>query len=355
MRTSFYACILAISLSLVSDRLIQADVSSWFQNINPWHSPLKDYQKHIDGIKYAMDSIQIESVSFPVQKDAKSQETFTRKGFLALRPHALGTVVVCHGYTQTKHDSFFFRTFFPHFNVLAFDFRAHGDLIDGQYSTIGRDEMFDVKGAVEFVKGHPELQDKPVIGFGFSMGAVSLLQAQSHFKNLFDLMVMDSPFDSSSDCMGRGIDKLLTVHIFGQRYKLPGKKLLMKALYSPYLRLIVKRFFARVTGINPHLVPTKFVPVIPLEYAHEIKIPCMFITCENDKSVTADRVLRLYDAVKSPYKRLWITHGPKHCGSCLAHPELYSYKVNRFIKTALDESWSQPAKIRDDRVSIQVV
>lgn len=348
---SFYACILIISLHVVFPESVQA-YGYPFQLSKSSKDPFRAYKNHIDGIKDYMDTFKVETVSFPVQKDANTQDTFIRKGFLTLRPNALGTVVICHGYTQSKHEAFFFRTLFPHFHVLAFDFRAHGDLVEGQHSTIGRDEMFDVKGAVEFVKSHPELQDKPIIGFGFSMGAVSLLQAQSHFKNLFDLMIMDSPFDSSSDCMGRSMDKLLTVHIFGQRYKLPGKKLFMKALYNPQLRPIIKWFFAWASGMNPNAVKTKFVPVIPLDHAYEITVPCMFITCENDKSVSVDRVRRLYDAVKASYKRLWITGGPKHCGSCLAHPELYSYKVNRFIKNALANSWVDGAKIRDDRVSI---
>lgn len=324
-----------------------------FQMVDAKHDPFEAYKNHIDGIKDYMDTFQVETVSFPVQKDAKSQETLTRKGFLALRPNALGTVVICHGYTQSKHEAFFFRTLFPHFHVLAFDFRAHGELTAGQYSTIGRDEMFDVKGAVDWVRTHPELADKPIIGFGFSMGAVSLLQAQSHFKNLFDLMILDSPFDSSSDCMSRSIDRMLTIKFLGQKYKLPGKWLFMKALYNPQLRPMVKMFFAWASGMNPYMVPTRFVPVIPLDHAHEIKIPCLFVSCENDKSVSVDRVRRLYETIESAYKRLWITRGPKHCGSCLAQPELYSYKVNRFIKNALDGSWSQAAKIRDDRISIQ--
>lgn len=351
MRTFFYACIAIISLTVISDVQLYAHGYP-FQLFKSNKDPFKAYKDHIDGIKDYMDTFKVETVSFPVQKDAHSRDTFIRKGFLTLRPNALGTVVICHGYTHSKHEAFFFRTLFPHFHVLAFDFRAHGDLIEGQQSTIGRDEMFDVKGAVDFVKSHPELQGKPVIGFGFSMGAVSLLQAQSHFQDLFDLMIMDSPFDSSSDCMGRSIDKILTVRLFGQRYKLPGKWLFMKALYNPYCRPMIKQFFAWASGMNPNAVPTKFVPVIPLDHAYDIKIPCMFITCENDKSVTVDRVRRLYDAVSAPYKRLWITSGPSHCGSCLAQPELYSYKVNRFIKNALDASWDEAAKIRDDRVSI---
>jgi pimeloyl-ACP methyl ester carboxylesterase len=317
--------------------------------------PFDAYKKHVDGIRDYMNALQIEPVSFPVAQDASSGVTFIRKGLLIVRPNALGTVIICHGYTHSKHEASFFRTLFPHFNVLAFDFRAHGELTDGQFSTIGRDEMYDVKGAVDFVKTHPTLAGKPIIGFGFSMGAVSLLQAQGHFKDLFDLLILDSPFDSSSDCMGRCIDKMLTYKLFGKKYTLPGRKLILKSLYNQRLRPIVKVFFRWATGMSTNVARTKFVPVIPIEKAREITVPCFFVSCENDNKVTVDCVRRLYDEVSSPYKRQWVTQGMKHCGSCLAQPELYAYKLNKFIKTALDDSWTEPAKIRDDRVIIQTL
>lgn len=316
--------------------------------------PLKAFEQSVEHSKQALSGFKVEPVSFEVAKNAHSDEKFIRKGFLALRPAAVGTVIICHGYTQSKLESFFLKTMLPHFNVLAFDFRAHGDLIDEkQFSTIGRDEIFDVEGAVAFVKSHPELQGKPIFGFGFSMGAVALLQAQAEFGNLFDALILDSPFDSSTDCMSRSIDRILSYTIFGRTYRLPGKKLLMKAMYNDRMRPFVKALFQKASGMNPNKISTKFVQVAPIEQADKVTIPCMFISCENDKSVLVDCVRRLYDTVHSSFKRLWITQGPKHCGSCLAQPEQYSHKVNKFLKKVLDRRFDRPEKIRDDRVTIQ--
>ena len=314
------------------------------------------YQAYIKASKQALDEFHTEAVTFPVQQNGDSLDVFIRKGFLAVRPDALGTVIICHGYTHSKHEAFFFKMLFSHFNVLAFDFRGHGELIEkGQYSTIGRDEVYDVRGAVQFVQSLPACQGKPMIGFGFSMGAVSLLQAEATFGNLFDMLILDSPFDSSSDCMARNFEKMLTYTLFGKQHQLPGKALMMKILYNEKMRPLVKKFFHWASGMDPYKVPTKFVPVIPITNAAKITIPTFFISCEQDKSVQVNSVQRLYESVSSPFKRLWITQGVKHCGSCLSQPEKYAYKVNKFINSVLNKDFKVPAKIRDDRVTVQAV
>lgn len=335
--------ILAFFGQIVSDELL-----------DNFQTSIDAYRQYLSVSKQALNGLEIQTVSFPVKKDATTQATFERKGFLALRPDALGTVIICHGYTQSKDEAFFLKILFSHFNVLAFDFRAHGEMIEkGQFSTIGRDEVFDVVGAVQFVKSLPSSVGKPIIGFGFSMGAVSLLQAQAQYQYLFDLLILDSPFDSSSACMERNIDRMLTFHFLGKDRKFPGKAVIMKMLYNEKMSPVVKKFFRWASGMNPYLIPTKFVPVIPIENATNITVPCFFISCECDKSVHVDSVMRLYDAVQSSFKRLWITKGLKHCGSCLAQPELYTYKVNKFIHAVLKKDFRVSEKIRDDRVVIQ--
>ncbi len=306
-------------------------------------------QDHVEKMKESLQSFTLEPIEFPVQKSKTDTTNFIRKGILAIRPEAIATVIVCHGFTQSKTETAFFRTFFPRCNVIAFDFRAHGELIDGQYSTIGNDEMYDVKGAVDFVKAHPELQNKPIVGFGFSMGAVTLIQAQAEFSNLFDAIIMDSPFDSSSDCMAACLDKMLTVKLFGQKYRIPGRNVMLKCFYCQRLQPIMRKVFCYVVGFKDLSARTQFQPVLPIDNAPKITIPCFFITCENDKKVPVNCVQRLYNSVSSCYKRLWISHGARHCASCLESPELYAYRVNKFIKNALNKSWKEAEKIHDDR------
>lgn len=342
MRRIQKACFYSL-LFVSGSSILDASFLSMYQGVQ------SSLEQDVENMRQSLHGFTLDAIQFPVQQSKQNSDTFIRKGFLIQRPQALGTIVVCHGFTQSKHETAFFRTFFPHFNIMVFDFRAHGDLTDGQYSTIGRDEIYDVKGAVDFVKSHPKLQNKPIIGFGFSMGAVSLLQAQAEFPDLFNAIIMDSPFDSSSDCMAACIDAMLTVKFFGQKYRLPGRKVMMKCLYCQRLQPFVRQVFRYATGFKNFTSQTKFVPVLPIENAPKVTIPCFFITCENDKKVPVTCVRRLYNHVAAPYKRLWITKGIRHCGSCLESPELYVYRINKFIKNVLDNSWTESAKIHDDR------
>lgn len=313
------------------------------------------YADQIKNIKKHMQVLKVDHISFESKENELSDRMFTRKGFLMTRPQALGTVIFCHGYTHSKHESFFFKTFFPNFNALAFDFRAHGELTEGQHSTVGADEIYDVFAAVNFVKNHPELKDKPIIGFGFSMGAVSLLRAQSRWQNLFDMLILDSPFDSGYECMGQALDNLMNIKIFGRMYHIPGKDLIMRSLYSERLSPFIKYLFKLVTGFNPNQTPTKFVHVAPIESASRIKIPCLFFACVKDNKVPVDAVRRLYQAVDSPFKRMWITQGIKHCSAYLTNPEVYWYKMNKFVKKVLENDMKVREKIVDERLSISVL
>lgn len=313
------------------------------------------YANQVKSVKKHMDQLRIEQISFESKENEVSGKTLKRNALLAKRPNALGTVIYCHGYTSSKNESFFFKTFLPNFNALAFDFRAHGDLVQGQYSTIGADEIYDVQAAVDFVKNHPELKGKPIIGFGFSMGAVSLLRAQGRWQNLFDMLILDSPFDSGQECMSQGLDKMMTFKFLGRQRRLPGKNLVMKSLYNPYLSPMVKKVFKWVTGFDPNEVPTKFVPVASIESAPHVKIPCLFFACARDNKVPVDAVRRVYDSVDSPFKRMWITHGFKHCSSFISNPELYWYKINSFVRKVLDNEMQEKEKIVDDRVTISVI
>ena len=321
---------------------------------NAWGADMS-YANQVKSVKKHMNQVSVEQVSIESKENEVSGKFFKRNALLAKRPNALGTVIYCHGYTSSKHESFFFKTFLPHFNALAFDFRAHGELTQGQKSTIGADEIYDVQAAVEYVKNHPDLQGKPIIGFGFSMGAVSLLRAQGRWQNLFDALILDSPFDSGQDCMSQGLDKMMEFKFLGKKYHIPGKNLIMKSLYNPYLSPMVKQIFKWVTGFNPNEIPTKFVPVAPIDSAPNIKVPCLFFACVKDNKVPVDAVRRIYQAVNSPFKRMWITHGFKHCSSFISNPELYWYKINSFVRKVLDNEMTEKEKIVDDRVTISVI
>lgn len=285
---------------------------------------------NLPAIKDQIKNIKLEEIVFDVFADQKKESMLQRRGIILRKAHALGTVVICHGYLGCKRDAISLKHLFPLYNVVTFDFRAHGDDREGQFSTIGRDEALDVIGAVSVVKADPDMKDKPVIAYGFSMGAVSAIQAQAMQPGLFDVMILDCPYDSTDHAMRRGLDEKMQFSLFGKKFTIPGKDFIMHHMYDETLQTLTDFLFRIITQLDSKKVSTKFVKVMPIESVKSITVPCLFIHCENDKKVPVEAVKRLYDE-KQGFKRLWITPGKGHFGSYQHNPELYWYKVNKFL------------------------
>ena len=88
------------------------------------------------------------------------------------------TVVLCHGLGANKSNQLVMaQDLVPNgYNVLAFDFRAHG-ASGGQLTTFGDLERRDVLGAVRWVRAHKPAESEHVYGVGASMGAAALIAA----------------------------------------------------------------------------------------------------------------------------------------------------------------------------------
>src|SRR5439155_25632311 len=88
------------------------------------------------------------------------------------------TVVFCHGLSATKATQLSLtRQLVPGgYNVLAFDFRAHGES-GGQLTTFGDLERRDVLGAVRWLRAdHPDACRR-LVGLGTSTGGAALIAA----------------------------------------------------------------------------------------------------------------------------------------------------------------------------------
>lgn len=305
----------------------------------------------LSDIKKQIKNIQFEEMLFDVFVDANKQETFQRRGILVRRPDALGTVIICHGYLGCKRDAIALKHLFPMYNVFSFDFRAHGDDRQGQVSTIGRDEAFDVIGAVQVVKSDDQMRNKPVIVFGYSMGAVSAIQAQALDETLFDAMILDCPYDSTHEAMNRGLNEKMQITIFGQKFTIPGKQFLLDHMYDESAQAITNFLFKAITKLDSNKVATKFVKVEPVNSIKSINVPCFFIHCVNDKKVPVQAVMNVYKN-KPGFKRFWLTDGKGHFGSYQHNPEMYWYKVNKFLTKLheLDTNSRTQEKISDQSV-----
>ncbi len=289
-----------------------------------------------------------EPVTFYSQYEDESNEHIARRGLLITRSDARATILVLHGYTSSKIDMGILRLLFSPYNLLLFDFRAHGEHIFGQASTLGCDEVYDVLAAVDFLRSHARTKNLPIIAYGFSMGAVTAIEAQSRDKHLFDAMVLDCPFDSTDALVKRGLDEFwgrIHIPILNIDCALPGRAFLERH----YANHFVQRFMFFLLRVFAGM-DTRKIPVIPKKVnsvtsARKIDVPVFLIGCYADQRVPVDAFVRVY-AEFGGYKRLWITRGARHFGSLFNNPELYQQMVINFIEKVLAKTFDRERRAR---------
>jgi len=293
----------------------------------------------------------LHSVVFSSRKEQGAREVIKRKGIIAKRPNAKATILVCHGYMCNKDDTSLFRLIFPDYNVMTFDFRAHGEKVEEHHCcTFGKDEMYDVISAVNVIKSDLDLKNIPLIAYGFSMGAVASIQAQARDSSLFDAMILDCPYDKSENVIKRALSNT-KITIFGYSFNIPGSSLLEKYAFHPYVQSFLKTVLKTVAHLDAHATNTRIYPVNPADSVKRVHIPCLFIHCRNDEKVPVDAVKLVYNGAQG-FKRLWITAGRRHFDSFFYNPEKYTYKVNKFIESVLMDTIAKkvPAKVKEDVV-----
>jgi uncharacterized protein len=272
----------------------------------------------------------VEHITLYPREQYNSPKKIIRNGMLVRNNDAQATILICHGFMCDKYDVGMLRRIFKKkkFNVMTFDFRAHGQESDGQYCTFGRDEALDVIAAAQFLRTHPNLKNKPLFAYGFSMGAVSAIEAQALKSTLFDAMILDCPFDSSERVIKTGLEGL-KCSIFGYEFDIPGKDLLQRYAFHPYVQVLVKTVLKTVSQMDATGINTNFCPLYPAESVKRITIPLFFIHCKNDQKVAVDQVKRVYEGAAG-YKRLWLTNGRRHYDSFFYNPEKYTEQVRQF-------------------------
>lgn len=282
-----------------------------------------------------------EVITFFSRENGDSKRALARKAVLIRRPGAQSTVFIFHGFMCNKYDirflshSLFSQSFDGKpFNTVTIDFRAHGDIPEGQCCSFGKDEMYDVMGIVDYIKADPQLKDTKRIAYGFSMGAVASILAQSHDPTLFDVAIWDCPFDSTEKLLGRAVEQL-RFSVFGYDVGLPGRTLLQKYAYNPYVQSWLKFALKTIAKMDSSQVDTCIVPIDVVEAMGKVHIPLLLIGCVNDDKAPPTAVEAVYEAAQG-YKRLWLTNGRGHFDSYFYNPEKYIYKVRRFIQKALD-------------------
>ena len=281
-----------------------------------------------------------ESVVFYAKAHPNSNELIARNAVLTLREGAKATILLMHGFGLDKLDMAPLRLLLTKYNVMTFDFRAHGEKRFGQLSTIGHDEVYDVFGAVDYIKARPDLKDLPLIGFGISMGAATAIEAQALDPNLFVAMFLDTPF-STSDSFMQQLMSGLKFKVFGYEVTFLSD-LMQKYAYTAFGQGVIRLYIRLMKGGLG--VDTFVKPIYPIESIKKINIPIYLVACKRDEKIPHEGVLKLVEAHPG-VTRLAVTGGRRHCDSLFFVPETYKLLLNNFIKDVISgKIYDQPKK-----------
>lgn len=121
------------------------------------------------------------------------------------------TVLLCHGLGGDKASALpVARDLLASgFNVMAFDFRAHGESA-GHLSTFGNVERRDVLGAVRWLKTKHPGESRRILGLGINMGAAALLAAATDpgpDGQAINAIAAIDPFDDPGDWLSALADE----------------------------------------------------------------------------------------------------------------------------------------------------
>ena len=243
----------------------------------------------------------------------KTVDNLTLSGIIIKRPKAKANLLLCHGYRSSKELMYGYIDLFPEFNMMLFDFRAHGQS-EGKLISIGCHEFKDVSAAAAFMKKSVSGEDGkplPFIALGISMGAASILKAVSVEPNLCDALIIDSTFSDLHKIMIKG---------FTIKSGLP---------YYPFFP-IIRHFFENTADCKiGEMNPTKCV--------EKITKPILFIHSCNDNFISPKHGLRLYEhAGLSRYAKVWIGPKCRHGWLHSYYSDIYKKKVNAFLRKAIN-------------------
>jgi fermentation-respiration switch protein FrsA (DUF1100 family) len=247
-----------------------------------------------------------EEVSFPSAEDnVRISGWFFSAGTREPAP----AILLCHGIWTGRRECLPLALRFREagYNVLCFDFRAHG-LSDGRFTSVGHHETNDVLGAVTYLVKRPEVDPARIGVIGFSMGAAAAIQAAARSRNIA-VVVADSAYASFMDA----------------------------AKYS--FRLVTRVPHFPIAPIAMHwakwIVHVDASRLRPVDVIGRISPRPILITHgELDEIVPVSHARTLFQAAEEP-KELWVVPEAHHVGARDTDPDGYFVTIERFFRQTL--------------------
>jgi alpha-beta hydrolase superfamily lysophospholipase len=225
-------------------------------------------------------------------------------------PESKNTVLICtHGLFRNRNELLPRVTplLREGYGAVFYDSRSHGSS-DKATVSLGFHERNDVLGAMRYVRRrYQDSAEQPrIVLFGISMGASATLEAAAESKD-YSAVMLDSPF--------------LTV----RQATIDHTWLLFKLPRYPFPDLFLF-WLGRFAGFDPDRVD------LMEAIARTQPVPLLIIASQGDERIGADAARALYNASRSPSKKLQV-FGPEvtHAAAARMYPEAYGKLSKEFL------------------------
>ena len=239
---------------------------------------------------------------------ASTVDAVTLRGWFLPAAGSDRAVVIAHGRNSTRtgdngqHLPDAAALVGSGYNVLLFDFRAHG-LSGGERYTLGAAEQRDVLGAVAYLEGRGLSPER--MGFwAHSMGAATVLLAADSSPAIHTI-VADSSFARLDDLLARELPRASG---------LPG-------FFNPPIIFFGRTLFGMDTTV---LNPVDAVAALPPRSV-------FVIHAEADRLVPVEHAHRIAAAAGPAVYDLWIVPGARHDRVSAVVPDEYRSRVLAFF------------------------
>ncbi|MBI4356058.1 MAG: alpha/beta hydrolase [Candidatus Omnitrophica bacterium] len=230
--------------------------------------------------------------------------------FIRQPSSARPVIVVCHGLGTNRSDVLDAAAAFAKgggYQVLAFDFRGHGES-GGRVSSFGYWEQRDLAGALAYLRGRPDLQPATFGVFGISMGGAVAVMTAGRDTGIHAI---------AADSLFPNLAESIRVHL---------------RLMYPWLAWAVTPLVWLVYWLQFGIWPSA---VSPLQSASAIAPrPLLLIHGEVDPRMPLSGARAVFQAAKEP-KELWVIPGALHFAGYAVTGEAYHRHILDFFQRAL--------------------
>lgn len=239
----------------------------------------------------------------------RTADGVTLAGWVIPAERGRGNVIFCHGHGRNRGHVAGLLPMLHNlgFNVLAFDFRGHGDS-EGHCSTFGYAEVSDLLAAEAHLR--ERFPDRPLFLIGVSLGAAVSLQALPRMPHVRGVWSEGSfaRFSEVASNKFRWVPEVLRGSLMQLYYRIGW---LDTGFWGPSAN--------------------------PVESLNGLTVPVYFCHAVEDKLVPLDQGEALYDAYSGP-KWAWWVAGATHYNVRQRNREEYLRRLANFLECLISPS-----------------